>query len=95
MGNAVLNVRRDSIFRRVAISSVASICLILVVGSILLVFSDRSKDAQIMKERDAVSQCYAQAHKVAGASDSEKGQVDDACRLMKDEYMRKWNRYKF
>jgi hypothetical protein len=95
MGEVVINVRKDSLFRRVAISSVVSICLILAVGSILFVFSGRSKDAQMMRERDAVSQCYAQARKVAGASNSEKGQADDACKLMKDEYMRKWNRYKF
>lgn len=86
---------RGSLFKRVVISSLASIGLILIVGSILFFFSDRSENAQLMQERDAVSQCYAQARNVAGAADIEKGQADDACKLMKDEYMRKWNRYKF
>ena len=95
MGKVIPNIRKDSLFIRVAISSVASIFLIYVVGSIMFVFSDRSSDPQMTQERDAVSQCYAQARKVAEASDSEKRQADDACKFMKDEYMRKWNRYKF
>jgi hypothetical protein len=72
------------------------ISLSLVLGACIgYMLSDKSNTQQILKERDAVTQCYQNLRAVPSTASDEKLAANVACNRMKDENMKKWNRYKF